>query len=224
MRLAVLVFFMLSLVGASVGALEIQEPPSYIEVGEDLDLIVEGMEGIDVGKVHVTYWPSDGVSRCKGVTGWQSGPTLEFRATKEGRYLVHICTSVEGGHAFDEVIINVGPQAPPPLERFLHTVLVVEEKSGQRPYLSVLKGKLLDQWLKSHGQQILLKDKNVKDPVTEDVPKDLAPWFLRAKGKNLPYLFFISEDGGLVWEGGVPKTEEALMEVVKSYTKESNDE
>jgi hypothetical protein len=66
---------------------------------------------------------------------------------------------------------------------------------------------------------LLLRDQNTKDPKTEAVPKDLAPWFERVKGKSLPYVFFISEDAGLVWEGNVPKTGEALLELVKSFTK-----
>jgi len=199
--------------------IEIATPPPFIQVGEDLDLEVTGLESVDRKDITVIYWPKDGVSRCSGVDAWNNGQVIEFRAVKGGEYLLHVCTVVDGKHEHDEVVITVGPQVPPLPDRYLDTVLVVEEAGGDRtPYLGVIRDQEINKWLNTHSQQMLLKDVNMKDPVNEGVPKDLVPWILKVEGKTLPYLFFISEDGSLVWEGNVPKSGKALLELIEDYT------
>jgi len=221
----VLTFLTLMLWAGMACGFEIQDPPPQIDVGDDLDLVVEGLDGDGLKTASIIFWPKDGV-RCRGVRGWadDSDVTIAFRASVAGKYLIHVCAVVEGKLEHDDVEFIVGPQTPPLPERFLHTILVVEEKSGDRTgYLEVVYSQKVKDWLNRHGQQILSRDKDVKDPVTGLAPEDLVQWLKAAEGKSLPYLFFIDKGGELVWEGSVPKSEDVLLKLVQDYTEVSDE-
>lgn len=106
------------------------------------------------------------------------------------------------------------PPPPPPITK-LFGVIIVEETKDRTPQQAAVQdaihkacdGKKL-QWARLDKDVV---DENGKPPA------DMAAWLAKAKGKTLPYLILVGENGIVAWEGTQPATEAAALELLKKY-------
>lgn len=59
-----------------------------------------------------------------------------------------------------------------------------------------------------------IADQNVVDP-TGKPPRDLVPYLERAKGKPLPQVYLVGDDGTILYEGDLPKTPAELLATLR---------
>jgi hypothetical protein len=127
----VIIFLMVCLWGWDVFGLEIVDsqgntPPTPIEVavGEDVDLIVNGLtdhcttidevrEQLSEARAKATYWPRE-KARLKMTLDWSFRPGFTFEAQQQGDYFVAVSSAIQGDLGYDEVHIRVGEGGPPP--------------------------------------------------------------------------------------------------------------
>ena len=109
-----------------------------------------------------------------------------------------------------------GPVPPTPAPTVKDLWILVVEETGEA---SERRGqwfadKDLAERIRSRGHRWRVVDKDAKDS-RGAVPKDLAPWLERAKGKRLPRLFLIHPDGTVLHEGDAPATAKGLLEQIQ---------
>lgn len=105
------------------------------------------------------------------------------------------------------------PPPPPPVPVVVKTlwILVVEETGEASSERGAFFGdKDLQARVRDKGHRYRVTDKDVRD-AKGNVPKDLAPWLEKAKGKKLPQLFLISQDGDVLYEGNMVATPKDLI-------------
>ncbi len=95
----------------------------------------------------------------------------------------------------------------------LFGAIVVEETKDRTP----LQAKVQDaihKWCDGKKLQYARLDQNVVDESGKP-PADMAAWLEKAKGKTLPYLLLVGQNGQVAWEGSQPTTEAAALELLK---------
>lgn len=96
------------------------------------------------------------------------------------------------------------------------TILVVEEtadRTAQRAAMfanAELRARIAE---KKHTWRLV--DKDVIDKMTGLPPTDVAPWIARTAKTGLPALFLFAPDGTIFYEGKLPETAPALVELLK---------
>jgi hypothetical protein len=107
----------LSLSGTgAVAGLEISQPPDEVAPGDDVELIVSGINYQQLPQATLRYFPRNQV-RVRGTLSWGLEPRIDFRARLPGEYLVFVSATIDGKNEYSEVIIVVGdkpPDPPPP--------------------------------------------------------------------------------------------------------------
>jgi len=108
------------------------------------------------------------------------------------------------------------PPPPPPVEPLWGAVLI-RETTNQTPELAAL---LTDQSLRSFffGNSLAFR---VADPDEKGSdgkpPADLTPYIDRAKQVGLPRLFMLGTKGAVLYEGFVPDSAAALVDLTKKF-------
>jgi hypothetical protein len=103
---------------------------------------------------------------------------------------------------------------PPPVGK-LWTVVV--EESGQLTPAQgrVVTSKAVAEWIRSMGHHpAWVIDKDVRDE-NDRTPAAFQGYLARAK--SLPYLFLVSETGIVAYEGPLPQSEAAVLDLLKKY-------
>lgn len=120
--------------------------------------------------------------------------------------------------------LQVGPRPPPTPEpkpkpdpvvvKGLKAYLVVEETDTTWPErgASLVAAK---QWADKNGVGHRWVDQDVKD-ATGQVPSDLKPWLDRAKGRKLPMIYLVGENGKILAEQDLPLTKDGLLALLQS--------
>lgn len=104
---------------------------------------------------------------------------------------------------------------PKPVKGKLHGYIVVEETSTSWPERGLTMATTAA-WADANKVARRWVDQNVKD-VTGNPPKDMAPWLNRAKGKNLPMVYLVTEKGEILFEGELPLTSDGFLTLLKKY-------
>jgi hypothetical protein len=107
------------------------------------------------------------------------------------------------------------PLPPPAPVGKLWTVIV--EESGQLTPAQgrIVTSKALADWIRSKGHPpTWIIDKDVLDE-NDKQPASLKEYLARAK--SLPFLFLVSETGTVLYEGPLPDSEAAILELLKKY-------
>jgi hypothetical protein len=110
---------------------------------------------------------------------------------------------------------NPGP-GPGPKPVFAKAWLVVIEETSQAGGSrgAFFRDKDLLNFFLDKSWQFRVADKDVVD-ATGSPPADLKPWLERAKGKQLPWMFLVSDRGDLLLDEAIPATPQALLEKLK---------
>jgi hypothetical protein len=145
------------------------------------------------------------------------GDRAFLSARSPGQFTVVLAVATADGVEQVTHVITVGEgPAPDPFPTPHPTkqlqVLIVEESADRTPsQAKVILGQTWREWLKNNGHpKPRLADKDL-------VSTDLAPWIERA-GPQLPTIFLIDgADASLVYEGKMPETEAAMLELVNRF-------
>lgn len=111
------------------------------------------------------------------------------------------------------------PPVPPPVPSGKLWLLSINETQTQTPdQAAVLGSKAVNDWLAAKDWAWRKIDKDVVDQ-NGQVPADLAPWVQRgkdwvAKGNKWPYLIVHDAQGVSAYEGALPATEAAMLELL----------
>jgi hypothetical protein len=116
---------------------------------------------------------------------------------------------------------NPGPEPKPdpkpdpqPIVKLFGIIIVEESKDRTPPQAAVQAA--IHKACDAKKLQYARLDQNVVDE-TGKPPADMAAWLAKAKGKTLPYLLLVGENGQVAWEGSQPATEAAALELLKKY-------
>jgi hypothetical protein len=105
---------------------------------------------------------------------------------------------------------------PPPVPVGKLWTVIVEESGQLTPAQGkVVTSKAVADWIQTKGHhKAWVIDKDALDE-NDKQPESLKAYIARAK--SLPFLFLVSEAGTVLFEGSLPESETALLELLKKY-------
>lgn len=106
--------------------------------------------------------------------------------------------------------------APQPFAGKWRILIVEETADAANNRGAFLSDKELNDYIHAKcSSKPRIVDQDVKD-ATGKPPKDMVPWLNLAKGKRLPQLYVVADDGNILWQGDLPNTPAATLAVLKA--------
>ena len=123
---------------------------------------------------------------------------------------------------FGKLYIRLAASEPPPPEpgplppkvKMLFLVAVEESREAKADRARWLTYKPLHDYMRNRGYKARIVDKDVKN-ANGQTPEDLAPYLLAAQGNPLPYLFLVTQDGDVLYRGGLPSSPAQLLALMQ---------
>ena len=209
---------------AARAEITISQPDGPVETGDQVQLFVSGLPESALPKAKVTHWPREKTVLVPART-WGGDPFIWFSAKQPASYLISVAAAVDGELEYAEAIVDVGgvqpepepdpdpiPPPPGPLAE-LWAIVVEETKDRTLEQARVLLSPTLRKWMRANGHNLRIVDKD--QPAT-----DLQEWIDRAtapEASALPYLFLCGDSGEVVFEGPLPNTPAAMLELAKKW-------
>lgn len=107
---------------------------------------------------------------------------------------------------------NPGPNPNPPAKAWLVVIEETREATAERG--AWLSNPEIAAYLKAKGWRHRVADRDVLDPQGKP-PADLAPYLERAKGKSLPQVYLVDQDGVVRIDGPLPATPAELVALLR---------
>jgi len=195
-----------------------------------------------LGTVNVTYKGSDfkyladqGIDVFREYDPDSSVIRLRVQGNAPGTFrIVYIAASAEGKlseWATTAIVVGGGNPVPPgpgpgpgptpppdPLPAITSAyVLVIEETAeaaaGRGTFFT---DQDVAAWFRANPNwKPRAVDKDIKDPATGKTPAGFQPWLDKVKGKTLPQILVIDQDGNVRYQGDMPKTPADLLALLK---------
>lgn len=216
--------------------------PDQVEVGQAFEVSVEGlhldlsifMEGGIPPQVEWRDVPKGGSIRSRMEVlivvdektkkpKWVVSPYATVMLTKPGKVGIVLMVVREGVGTLlvHEVTVSPfpDPPPPPPPDDEPCGIVIIEESHHRTTELAeILASEEISSFLMKSGLSWFVRDQDVIDE-TGKTPTELVPYTDMAKKLGIPCLFIMGKKGTTFYEGEVPKTSAAFIELVKQYAK-----
>jgi len=217
--------------------------PEQVEVGQSFEVSVEGLSFdlsifTDTNVPPQVKWlvvPANGSLRSRmevmivmdDKPKWVVSPYVTVTLTNPGKVGIVLMVVQDGKGTLLVHEVTAGPFPdpipPPPPDDKLTDIVIIEETSQRTPELArVLTSKKVSAFIDSSGLDFVAQDQHVVDEHGK-TPESYQPYIDAAKKLGMPTLFLIGEKGTTFYEGTMPKTPDAFIELVKQYAKGNGD-
>jgi hypothetical protein len=195
-RLLMIPLLLILSISTAVAEITIDPPPDKVEVGEDIDLFVKGIDYTELPNAKVIYFPRD--IRVRPSLSWGLEPFITVRAKKAGEYLLAVAATLDDKLEYTEVIIVVGgddtdpqpdpdPDPDPDPKPDEIAVVIVVESDDRTPEQGIVANQL-QQYCNDQGIWYRTADPDQKDGTTNKPPDWLRTINEAIRAKSLPVL------------------------------------
>ena len=219
--------------------------PDQVEVGQTFEVSVEGLaldlsifaDGNAPPQVEWKIVPGNGSIRARMEViivmdetthkpKWVVSPYATVALTEPGKVGI-VLMVVRGGVGtllVHEVTVGpfpdpVPPPPPPPPDDELYGIVIIEETSQRTPELAaVLTNPAISSFFEKSGLTWFIRDQHIVDENGKS-PVEFALYIEAAKKLGMPCLFVMGKNSTTFYEGKVPKTPTAFIELGKQYAK-----
>jgi hypothetical protein len=151
-----------------------------------------------------------------------TGPPGTYKVTLFGAdfeskevFLIYHEVTIEGKLPPIPPVPPVPPDPTPnPVTGKCYVVIIEETEQAAKDRNKYLNDKALLDYVKSKNWKFEIVDKDVVDK-NGKTPSDLKPYIDRAKNKDLPYVYVVTDKGQVRYENRLPKTPSELLTELK---------